>query len=43
LNGGTLTNQLSGYSIDFDSWNILTPTKEGYTFSGWSDLSGDVE
>ena len=42
LDGGELTNQLAQYSIDFVSWTILTPTKEGYTFKWWSDVEGDI-
>ena len=40
LNGGTISNQPVSYNIE-DSITLPTPTKAGYTFTGWTgtDLS----
>ena len=42
LNGGTASNP-SSYDIETDTFTLNNPTKNGYTFTGWSgtDLVGD--
>ncbi|MBR3162595.1 MAG: InlB B-repeat-containing protein [Clostridia bacterium] len=36
LNDGEITGQRTGYQIDTESFTLPTPTKEGYTFEGWT-------
>ena len=36
LNGGTISGQKTSYNIENDSFNLVTPTKNGYTFTGWT-------
>ena len=42
LNGGTLNNTISKYNVETTTFTIGTPTKRGYTFTGWSgtDIDG---
>ncbi|WP_186565770.1 InlB B-repeat-containing protein [Lawsonibacter celer] len=43
LNGGTATNP-AGYTIESEAITLVNPTREGYTFKGWSStgLEGDT-
>ena len=41
LNGGTLTNKPENYTIESDNFTLPEPTKEGYTFAGWTGSNGD--
>lgn len=36
LNGGTLTNQVSSFNVDTESFVVDAPEKRGYTFNGWT-------
>ena len=42
LDGGTVngTNKTK-YTIETDSFDLINPEKEGYTFSGWTGSNGD--
>ena len=42
LNGGTIKNAPTSYTIETKTFSIPEPTKNGYSFSGWSgtDISG---
>ena len=42
LNGGTISNQKTEYTIETDSFTLPTPSKRGYIFTGWTGtgLSG---
>ena len=43
LNGGTLAeSNPSGYNIASETFTLNEPTKEGYTFTGWTGSNGDV-
>ena len=39
--GGTANNPIS-YSITQDDFTLTAPTKEGYTFTGWTGSNGDT-
>ena len=36
LNNGTLTNPITTYTSMTETFNLPTPTRNGYTFKGWS-------
>lgn len=36
LNGSTVSENPSSYTIETDSFSLNNPTKEGYTFTGWT-------
>ena len=42
LDGGTTTGNPTSYTIESSAITLINPTKEGYTFTGWSgtDLTG---
>ncbi len=42
LDGGTVTGNPAGYTIESSAITLKNPTKKGYTFTGWSgtDLTG---
>lgn len=40
-NGGTLTNPPTSYNYETETFNLPTPTRNGYTFNGW--YSGDTK
>lgn len=41
LNGGTITgNNPVKYNIETESFDLINPVKEGYTFSGWTGSNG---
>ena len=42
LNGGSITGENKTYTVETDSFTLPTPTKNGYTFTGWTGtgLSG---
>ena len=40
LNGGSLSGQKTGYNVNTDSFTLPTPTKNGYTFTGWTGSNG---
>lgn len=42
LNGGLLEDEIETYNVESESFEINEPTKEGYTFTGWSN-SNDEE
>lgn len=39
--GGTANNPIS-YSVTQDDFKLTAPTKEGYTFTGWTGSNGDT-
>lgn len=39
-NGGSLSGQKTSYNINTDSFTLPTPTKNGYTFTGWTGSNG---
>ena len=41
LNGGEATNP-SSYTIDTETFTLNNPTREGYTFTGWTGSNGNV-
>lgn len=41
LNGGTVTSNPDSYTIETESFDLNNPTKEGYSFSGWTGSNGD--
>ena len=41
LNGGTTTQNFEDSYIPKTELNLLTPTKDGYTFTGWNITSGN--
>ena len=43
LGGGQVTNPVTTYSIDTEDFNLVNPTKAGYTFTGWTGSNGTVE
>lgn len=44
LDGGTAEGNPDSYAIDTESFILVNPTKDGYTFTGWSgtDLEGEA-
>ena len=36
VNGGAISGQKTSYNIETASFNLVTPTKNGYTFTGWT-------
>lgn len=44
LNGGTVSSQKTSYTIESDAFTLPTPSKNGWTFTGWSGtgLSGNA-
>ena len=41
LNGGSLNNSVEEYDAETPTFSIGTPSKEGYTFTGWSGTDLD--
>lgn len=39
-NGGSLSDQKTSYNVNTDSFTLPTPTKNGYTFTGWTGSNG---
>ena len=40
LKGGNLSSPVSKYNIESEDFSLPIPTKEGYTFSGWTGSNG---
>ncbi len=40
LKGGSLSNQKTSYNVETASFTIPQPTKNGYTFTGWTGSNG---
>lgn len=36
LNGGTITNQNQSYTVESESFTLPIPTRDGFTFTGWT-------
>ena len=36
LNGGAISNQPTSYNVESNSFTLPTPTRYGYTFTGWT-------
>ena len=44
LDGGVNNSENKlAYTVETDSFDILEPTREGYVFVGWKDLSNNIE
>ena len=42
LDGGSISGQKTSYDIETSSFTLPTPTKEGYTFTGWTGSNGNT-
>lgn len=42
LQGGTMSGQKTSYNIETPTFSIPTPTKNGYTFLGWTGSNGNT-
>ena len=42
LDDGKLSNPVSSYNIESNSFTLPTPTKAGYTFEGWTGSNGSA-
>ena len=42
LNGGTVTENPSTYTIETDTFTLNNPSKTGYTFTGWTGSNGET-
>ncbi|SDA28311.1 Listeria/Bacterioides repeat-containing protein [Ruminococcus sp. YE71] len=42
LDGGTLQNKVTSYTIESDTITLPTPVKFGYEFVGWTDAAGNT-
>ena len=40
LNGGSISGQLTSYNVNTASFTLPTPSKSGYTFTGWTGSNG---
>ena len=40
LNGGKLTTKPNDYTIESETFTLPQPTKEGFTFTGWTGSNG---
>lgn len=40
LNGGTLTGHKTNYTIETDTFTLVSPSRSGYTFTGWTGSNG---
>ena len=40
LNGGSISSQPTSYNVESDSFTLPQPTREGYTFVGWTGDNG---
>lgn len=40
LNGGTMTDQPTSYTVESANITLPTPTRTGYTFTGWTGSNG---
>ncbi len=41
LQGGTATGNKETYTVETDTFTLVNPSKEGYSFSGWTGSNGD--
>lgn len=42
LDGGTISGQETSYTIETPTFTLPTPTREGYTFMGWTGSNGST-
>ncbi|MBR0484044.1 MAG: InlB B-repeat-containing protein [Oscillospiraceae bacterium] len=42
LNGGTLENRVTSYTVESDTITLPTPVRAGYEFTSWTDASGNA-
>lgn len=42
LNGGSITGEKTDYTVETDTFTLPTPTREGYTFIGWTGSNGST-
>ena len=40
LNGGSISNNPKNYNVESNSFTLPTPTRTGYTFTGWTGSNG---
>ena len=43
LDGGSMIEEPSSYTIETETFTLPTPTKEGYTFTGWTGSNGTTQ
>ena len=42
LNGGSVSGQKTSYNVTTESFTLPTPTRTGYTFTGWTGSNGNT-
>ena len=42
LNGGSISGQKTSYNVTAESFTLPTPTRTGYTFTGWTGSNGST-
>ena len=42
LNGGSISGQKTSYNVTTESFTLPTPTRTGYTFTGWTGSNGST-
>ena len=42
LNGGSISGQKTSYNVTTESFTLPTPTRTGYTFTGWTESNGST-
>ena len=42
LNGGSVSGQKTSYNVTTESFTLPTPTRTGYTFTGWTGSNGST-
>lgn len=42
LNGGSISGNPTSYNVESNTFTLPTPTKEGYTFAGWTGSNGST-
>ncbi|MBN2950544.1 MAG: InlB B-repeat-containing protein [Holdemanella sp.] len=42
LNGGSINGQKTSYNVTTESFTLPTPTRSGYTFTGWTGSNGNT-
>ena len=40
LNGGTISGEIKEYTVETETFTLPQPTKNGYTFTGWTGSNG---
>ena len=42
VNGGTISGQRTSYNVESSAYTLPTPTRTGYTFTGWTGSNGST-